>query len=89
MDSKMRLPNLLQIGIRKNKKNFMIKTFLLIQTSNSLCELIDDHMKYENTNKFKSSGLKGFREQPKTSNAKKVKRDGKKKRKDFFVQKGC
>jgi len=60
----------------------------LIQTSESLCKLINDHMKYENTNKFKGSGRKGFREEPKSSSTKKVKRNGKKKRKDFFVQKG-
>lgn len=45
-------------------------------------------MRFENTNKFKGSGRKGFREEPKNSTTKKVKRNGKKKRKDFFVQKG-
>lgn len=45
-------------------------------------------MMYENTSKFKFGNAKGFRLEPKRPKTKKVKRDGKNRRKDHFVQKG-
>jgi len=66
----------------------MMLNIFLIQTSNSICRVIENHMKYENTDKFKLSGKNGFRLKPKKTKTKKVKRSGKNKRKDFFIQKG-